>query len=170
MKNLFFLFVISLFLFGTAYAEKCTKEQAKEAVERACKLIEKYGKTALIGKKEKLGGEESIAKWRYCGSLNNYVWVQDTSDEVKMVFHPIKRRLNGKSLKGHPTKATGPDTVKGVSLFEAFDKMAKANPEGAWVNYEWTKPKGEKAEAKVSFVKVCPGAQKWIAGSGIWID
>ncbi len=127
----------------------CTPPEAKASVEKMCKLIGSKGKAAL----------KDIRKYRYCG--RNYVWIQDTTAEIKMVLHPITRRLNGKTLKKHKDE-------KGKFLFIEFDKTAKANKAGGWVNYVWPKPGAEKATAKRSFVKLCPGGLGWVAGSGIW--
>ncbi|WP_127714648.1 cache domain-containing protein [Halobacteriovorax sp. HLS] len=138
--------VFSLCMSNT-FAADCSKEQAKESVEKMCDLIKAKGKGAL--------GE--IGKYRYCGS--NYVWIQDS--DVKMVLHPIKRRLNGKDLKGSKDE-------NGVPLFVEFDKKAKADAAGGWVDYVWAKPGAEKATPKVSYVKKCEGGLNWIAGSGIW--
>lgn len=127
------------------YGAECTKDQAKAAVEKACSLISSKGKDSL----------KEIRKFRYCGS--NYVWIQDK--EIKMVMHPIKPRLNGKSLAKNKDE-------NGKLLFIEFDKTAKGNTEGGWVDYVWPKPGAEKATPKTSFVKMC-GSIEWIAGSGI---
>jgi signal transduction histidine kinase len=129
--------------------EKCSKDQAKEAVLKMCKVIEEKGD----------GAKEDLQKFRFCG--DNYVWVQDS--DVKMVIHPIKPKLNDTDLK--PNK-----DEEGKHLFVEFDKMAKAKKEGGWVDYVWPKPKAEKATPKTSFVKLCGGDKKWIAGSGVWKD
>lgn len=137
-----------LFAAMDSSATHCTKKQAKESVETICKAIEKKGDQA----------KADIKKFRYCG--NNYVWVQDSN--IKMVVHPIKPRLNGKPLNKNKDK-------KGKHLFIEFDKMAKKQKDGGWVNYYWTKPGEEAPTPKTSFVKLCGGKLKWIAGSGIWV-
>ncbi len=140
----------SAMLFSTsAFAETCSKKDARDSVEKICKLIEAKGE----------GAKEEIKAHRHCGT--NYVWVQDTTKEVKMVIHPTNPRLNGKSLTGFKDES-------GFPLFVEFDKTAKAEANGGWVDYLWAKPGAEKATAKISFVKLCPGPLKWIAGSGIW--
>ena len=146
MKRLLLAMVVLSLGITTAQAG-CSKEEAKKSVEKMCALIAKKGDAAIA----------EIKKYRYCD--NNYVWIQDS--DVKMVVHPIKRRLNGKSLKKVKDK-------KGLHLFVEFDKMAKSNPNGGWVDYYWTKPGDEAPTPKTSFVKVCGGDKKWIAGSGIW--
>ena len=146
LKKMLVTSVLGLVCLNVSAAD-CTKDQAKESVEKMCSLIAKKGKGAM----------SEIAKYRFCGS--NYVWIQDK--DVNMVLHPIKRRLNGKSLKANKDE-------NGKALFVEFDKTAKANADGGWVDYVWAKPGAEKATAKVSFVKVCGGDLGWIAGSGIW--
>lgn len=140
-----FLLITFVTTFHTLAAD-CTKDQAKASVEFACDLIAKKGEAAL----------EEIKSYKYC--VDNYVWIQDS--EVKMVLHPIKPRLNGKDLKDNKDPA-------GVHLFVEFDKMAKKDAKGGWVDYMWPKPGAEKATPKVSFVKMCGGAKGWIAGSGV---
>ena len=138
----FALLLTSVYSYG-----KCTKKQAKESVEKMCDVITKKGD----------GAKAELKKYRYCDT--NYVWVQDS--DLKMVIHPIKARLNGRSLKKNKDK-------KGKFLFVEFDKMAKANKDGGWVDYYWTKPGDEKPTPKTSFLKLCAGDKKWIVGSGVW--
>jgi signal transduction histidine kinase len=130
-------------------ADDCKQDQAKEAVLKMCAEIEKDADKGL----------EVVHSFRFCGT--NYVWVQDTSAEIVMVNHPIKPKLNGQ-----PIGKNADDN--GKLLFSEFDKAAKANKDGAWVDYVWPKPGAEKATPKISFVKMCGGTKKWIAGSGVW--
>lgn len=148
MKSL--LFVLTILILNHAQAvEKCTKDQAKEAVLKMCTEIEKDADKGI----------EAVKKFRYCD--DNYVWVQDS--DVKMVVHPIKPKLNGTSLKENKDE-------NGFALFVEFDKKAKAEKDGGWVDYVWPKPQAEKATPKTSFVKKCAGPKSWIAGSGVWKD
>lgn len=148
MKRHFYVTAAILSLLSlNSFSQECKKDEAKAAVEKACKLIEEKGDGAL----------DEIKSYKFCG--DNYVWIQDS--DIKMVLHPIKPRLNGKPL--HESKDPA-----GKLLFVEFDKMAKAKAEGGWVDYQWPKPGAEKATDKVSFVKMCAGPKKWIAGSGVW--
>lgn len=149
MKKHFYVTAAILFTLSSlsTNAAECKKEEAQAAVEKACKLIEAKNEGAL----------DEIKAYKFCG--DNYVWIQDS--DVKMVLHPIKPRLNGKSLMENKDPA-------GKLLFVEFDKMAKANAAGGWVDYQWPKPGAEEATDKVSFVKMCAGPKKWIAGSGVW--
>jgi methyl-accepting chemotaxis protein len=139
---------------GAFAAEVCTKKAAEAKVEEVCKAISEKGDAV---KSDWPAG----LLFSNCG--DNYVWVQDTSAEIKMVMHPIKQRLNGQEIGKQL------DENK-FMLFTEFDKAAKANAKGAWVDYVWAKPGQEKATPKTSFVKICKmkSGTSWIAGSGVW--
>lgn len=143
MKRLF----LGLLVLSSMTSMACSKDDAKAAVEKVCGEIEAKGD----------GAKAMVQEFRFCD--NNYVWVQDS--DVKMVLHPIKGRLNGTDLKGNKDE-------KGKFLFVEFDKTAKAEKAGGWVDYYWTKPGDEGPTPKVSFVKLCGGDKKWIAGAGVW--
>jgi methyl-accepting chemotaxis protein len=142
---------------GSVFAAgECKKEEAKKSVEWACTQIEKDGKKGL----------EAIKNFKYCGQ--NYVWIQD-SPEVRMVLHPIKRKLNHKAHGGRNAKdLKGYKDKKGKAIFIEFDKVAAANAAGGWVDYVWPKPGDEDATPKVSYVKKCAGGLNFVAGSGVW--
>ncbi len=147
---------ISLTMFGQVNAADCTKAEAKKAVEYACEQIEKSGKEGL----------KVIDKYKYCGQ--NYVWIQD-SPGIKIVLHPIKRKLIHKDYGGRNKKDLKSFADKnGKKIFTEFDKMALSTSEGGWVDYVWPKPGAETATPKISFVKKCGGGLNWVAGSGIW--
>jgi signal transduction histidine kinase len=153
--KLFVFALANVVLLSSAFAaDVCSKKATEDKVNEVCADITKKG--AAIKSEWPQG-----LLVKNCG--DNYVWVQDTSADIKMVMHPIKQRLNdtviGKQL----------DENK-VALFAAFDKEAKAKAAGAWVDYVWAKPGAEKATPKTSFVKICKMAsgESWIAGSGVW--
>ncbi len=152
--NLFSKFLAAVVLFGSfvTHAEDvCETKQAKEAVEKMCAYIEKNDIEKSIAE---------VKQFRYCGS--NYVWVQDS--DIKMVVHPTRPKLTGNDLKLEKDNNGSGNKF----LFIEFDKMAKKNKNGGWVDYLWPKPGAEVATAKTSFVKQCKGEKKWIVGSGIW--
>lgn len=150
------LFGISCAIFATsAFAEgQCSKKIVEEKVNEICKEISAKG--------EAIKSEwPASLLFKNCG--DNYIWIQDTSPEIKMVMHPIKQRLVGQEIGKQLDENKFP-------LFAEFDKAAKAKSAGAWVDYVWTKPGAEKATPKSSFVKMCklPNGTNWIAGSGVW--
>lgn len=153
---------ISLVLVGLLFTsvgiaeEPCSKKIVEEKVNDMCKQISKKGEAI------KAEWPQSLL-FKNCG--DNYIWVQDTTADIKMVMHPIKQRLNGQVIGKQL------DENK-VALFAEFDKQAKAKATGTWVDYVWAKPGQEKATPKTSYVKTCklPSGDTWIAGSGIWKD
>lgn len=149
--------LLIFFLTQTVFAsDVCTKETAEKFVQETCNKIE----AANDEKSAKAGWPQSLL-FKNCGE--NYIWVQETSDQIKMIMHPIKQNLNGQSLVTHKDENNFP-------LFVEFDKAAKKNPNGAWVEYLWTKPNVKKATPKISYVKKCrlKNGSEWIAGSGLW--
>ena len=139
---------------ATFAADVCSKAEAEKKVNEICKTIEEKGEAAKADWPAGL-------LFKDCG--DNYVWVQDTAADMKMVMHPVKPKLIGQSL------TTMADENK-FQLFAAFDKEAKAKKDGAWVDYVWPKPGAEKATPKTSYVKLCKmkAGGAWIAGAGIW--
>lgn len=150
--------VLSMLVFGLISnvfaAGACSKKIAEEKVNEVCKAISEKGEAVKSDWPKNLLFEN-------CG--DNYIWVQDTSAEIKMVMHPIKQRLNGNAIGAQVDENKFP-------LFSEFDKAAKAKADGAWVDYVWAKPGQEKATPKTSFVKLCKmkDGSSWIAGSGVW--
>ena len=151
--------VLSLgFAFSSAMAaeQPCSKKIVEDQVNTLC--------SKLVAKGEAVKSEWPAGLlFKNCG--DNYIWVQDTSPEIKMVMHPIKQRLNGQEIGKQA------DENKFL-LFAEFDKAAKAKAGGAWVDYVWAKPGEEKATPKTSYVKMCkmPSGTTWLVGSGVWKD
>ena len=82
--------------------------------------------------------------------------------EPKMVMHPIKPQLNGKSL----VESKDPD---GFPLFIKFVEAVKKTPAGTWVDYKWAKTGEPDATPKTSYVKKCMLDKKEVVvGSGTW--
>ncbi|MGL1957638.1 MAG: methyl-accepting chemotaxis protein [Colwellia sp.] len=89
----------------------------------------------------------------------NYFWVNDFSPT--MLMHPIKPKLNGKSVAA----VKDPD---GTALFVDMVNVVQAKGEG-FVPYKWPKPGVDDPVDKISFVKGFTQWQ-WIIGSGTYID
>jgi methyl-accepting chemotaxis protein len=150
-------FYLSCFLISSTSLlaeEICSKKITEEKVNDVCKQISAKG---VAIKSEWPQG----LLIKNCG--DNYIWIQDTSADIKMIMHPVKQRLNNQSISKQLDENKFP-------LFAEFDKAAKAKAEGAWVDYVWAKPGAEKASPKTSFVKLCklPSGETWLAGSGVW--
>ena len=94
---------------------------------------------------------------RYSGT--EYFWINDM--DVRMVVHPIKPELNGKSL----TDFRDPD---GKALFVEFVDVVRREGAG-YVRYLWPKPGRDKPVEKVSYVA---GFKPWgwVIGTGVYMD
>lgn len=113
---------------------KATPELIKKKVAEAAELLEKEGSKAY----SKFQGKGS--EFLFAGT---YIWIH--SMEGKMLMHPIKPGLNGKSLMGLKDG-------NGKRFFvEMIDKCQKKG-EG-WVDYTWPKPGEKKRSYKISYVK-----------------
>src|SRR6476661_4454565 len=89
MKSMFLAISLGLSFSAMSAEQPCSKKIVEDQVNALCtKLSEK--------------GEALKSEWpagllfKNCG--DNYMWVQDTSPEIKMVFHPIKARLIGQEI------------------------------------------------------------------------
>lgn len=89
---------------------------------------------------------------------DEYFWLQDF--QAKMLIHPIKPELNGRSM----WEFQDPD---GKYIFQLF--AYAVNEGGGFVEYKWPKPGSDHPVAKISYVAMVPG-RDWIIGSGLYID
>jgi methyl-accepting chemotaxis protein len=137
------------------------EEMTKNLIESSYSIIEHYGAKA---EKKELTTEEAqkraladINEIRY--GQNNYFWINDL--DPKMVLHPLKPEMNGKSVANEKDSA-------GKLMFVEMVNVAKSNNEG-FVNYMWAKQEGAKAVQKISFVKLYK-PWGWVIGTGIYVD
>ena len=90
---------------------------------------------------------------------NGYFWINDT--KAVIVMHPTKPALNSKNLDNFKDK-------NGKRIFHEFAKIASKNGSG-FVDYVWPKPGFDKAQAKVSYVKLFK-PYNWVIGTGSYVD
>jgi hypothetical protein len=154
LLKFFLIYICFIFGIKAANINLCSKDSAEKKVSEICREIE----TNLEVSKKKW---PNSLLYKNCG--NNYVWIQGTSSDLKMIMHPIKQRLNGAYIGNLFDENRLP-------LFKTFDREAKKHPEGVWVDYSWPKPDEEKGSPKTSFVKKCKlqNGDFWVVGSGIW--
>ncbi|MCP3874308.1 MAG: hypothetical protein GY699_14285 [Desulfobacteraceae bacterium] len=155
VKKLIIVFmslIVAICFTGNGFAGELTAQLCKEKAIAAGKLIEQQGEEAFASFKEPEG------EFRF-GNGAGYVWVQDL--DAKMLMHPIKPSLDGKSLSG--VKDTN-----GVLFFVAFNETAEENGAG-WVGYLWPKPGEKGTSPKVSYVVLANhGDKDYVVGSGIY--
>jgi methyl-accepting chemotaxis protein len=133
----------------------------RQVVDIAFNLMREYDERIQKGEFSEAEGKkrylDRINKMRY--NKDDYFWVNDM--QPRMIFHPIKRELNGKDL----TMNKDPN---GKQLFVEMVKVCSQSGEG-FVTYEWPKPGFERPVPKISFVRLYK-PWGWMVGSGVYID
>ena len=136
-------------------------QATKAVVEVAYNILQSNLAAAKAGTKtvEKAQADalKQVSELRYHG--NEYFWINDL--DTKVLMHPIKPELNGKS------QAENKDP-NGKRIFVEFVNVSKEKGEGV-VDYMWAKPGSSKPVAKISYVKLMK-EWGWIVGSGIYVD
>jgi hypothetical protein len=137
---------------STATEAMTQPDEIAAKVEEAIALLEKEGSAAF----PKFQGEGS--PFLFSGT---YMWIHSL-DEGVMLMHPMKYKLNGKSIIGLKDK-------KGKRFFATMNKVVKEQGSG-WVEYYWPKPGSDEIVRKVSFVKGCKSAdgQEMVVGCGLY--
>ncbi|MHC1743530.1 MAG: methyl-accepting chemotaxis protein [Syntrophobacteraceae bacterium] len=98
-----------------------------------------------------------VKSLRYGGQ--EYFWINDL--EPKMVMHPFKPELDGKSL------ADNADPT-GKRLFMEMVNACKASG-GGFVHYMWPRGNDKTPIPKISYVKLFE-PWGWVIGSGVYVD
>ena len=144
---------------NTYYRNK--EENVKQTVELAYNLIAEFYDKSAAGEMSKAEAQQSvlnlIKSLRY--NKTEYFWINDL--EPRMILHPIKPELNGKSLKENKDP-------NGKYLFIEMVNTATKKGEG-FVAYQWPKPGHSDPVDKISFIKLFK-EWGWVVGSGIYID
>ncbi len=143
----------------TYYKNK--EDNVKQTVEVAYNILNEFQHKCVNGEMSKSEAQQAalnlIKSLRY--NTNDYFWINDL--EPRMILHPIKPELNGKSLKENKDP-------NGKYLFNEMVKVVKKNGEG-FVSYQWPKPGFSSPVDKISFVKLFKD-WGWIIGSGIYVN
>ena len=131
----------------------CPDSLVQERVDWACRLVQTLGEKAV----------QEVRTMRYdCCGEPDYVWINDLFP--RMITHPMKPTMDGQDLRQNRDPG-------GKRIFVEFVRAAEAHPEGAWVDYSWTKYGDFEPTPKKSWVKKCKvsGTERfWVVGSGTW--
>ncbi len=127
-------------------------ETVMAKVDDACALLQAEGEAAFP--KFKGNGSEFL----YSGT---YIWIHTLKDG-KMLMHPIKHKMEGKTLINLKDK-------KGKRFFVTMNNLVIDKGAG-WVGYWWPVPGTKDIVQKVSYVKKCTMADgtEVVIGSGIY--
>ncbi len=140
-------------------AEKELK--TRQLVQAATGVLDHFQQLAAAGSlseaQAKAQALKTIGALRY--GDNEYFWVNDL--EPRMVMHPFKPELDGKSLRDFKDPA-------GKPLFVDMADMVRRDGAG-FVGYLWPKPGQQAPVPKLSYVQ---GFKPWgwMVGPGIYID
>lgn len=149
-RNIVVSLLFSTVLFSTANADEISEDMVRSLTRKAVELIREQGDDALatIGK---TNGEY------HQGAL--YVFVYD--ENVRMLAHPVKPTLVGKSFKGRPD-------IKGKPFRDEI--VRKALSGGGWTEYVYQKP-GERGLflKKVYSQLAVHAGKKYIVACGKYI-
>jgi len=130
---------------------KPTPEMIIEKVDKAAKMLAEEGTAGFL----KLQGKGS--EYIFAGT---YIWVHDMKGTMQM--HPIKYKLNGKSILGLKDS-------NGKLFFTEMNKVAGEKGAG-WVSYMWPKPGEKDPSEKVSYVRLCKtkDGDELVLGCGVY--
>ncbi|MCD4674412.1 MAG: methyl-accepting chemotaxis protein, partial [Desulfobacula sp.] len=162
------LLVGSISLFIVPLIEKNVIDERKarlqHVIDLSYSMMKKYDQqvtNGIISKKDAMKkARQDIKVLRYGANQSEYIFVI-TSEDCKMVMHPIKPALDGKELSQTKDKM-------GKLLFSEMVEVCKKNSHG-FVNYYWPKPGFENPVPKLSYLKLFE-PWGWIAGTGVYID
>lgn len=162
------LFILTIFFIIFPQFEKNVlrgkREVIKEMTSSAMSLLNSYENEVKMGIIDTATAQElaieSIENLRYGDGMREYFWITDL--EPRMVMHPVRKDLNGKSL----TSFTDPN---GKHLFVEMVNLVKKSNEG-YIDYYWQYHSDSTRQVeKLSFVKVFK-PWGWVVGSGIIIE
>lgn len=140
------------------------KEMIRELTQAA------WSELASLHEEEKRGALDRVAAqaaaagriraMRYGDDSKDYFWISDT--ETRMVMHPYRPELNGRSLVDYSDPA-------GKKLFVEYTKIVATQGDG-YVEYLWQwKDDEQRVVPKLSYVKgFAPWG--WIVGTGIYLE
>jgi methyl-accepting chemotaxis protein len=116
----------------------------------------KLHKDKMSDKELKHRIKELVKSARY--GKSGYFWINDF--KYKMIMHPIKTSLTGKTFINTPK-------VPFVQL--GVDALKKCNCDRTYIKYQFYSPKTKKYEFKVSLVRVFK-PYNWILGTGAYLS
>ncbi len=137
--------------------EAALNDVADIAVTLIKNLDERAQKGEFTEEEAHVRAKEVVRGLRY--AEGEYIFIID--QDAKMIMHPIKPELEGKSVADSKDPS-------GKALFVEMTKVAKDKGEGT-VEYMWPKPGQTAASPKLSYVNLYK-PWGWVVGTGIYID
>ena len=159
------LFIVLFNFFVIPTVEEKLYEEKKNAVRQPvdvayhiiAEYYTKYLNSELSENDAKTQALDAVRDLRF--NEDDYFWINDLYP--KMVMHPFKPELDGKSVKDN-------QDPNGKYLFREMVEVAKRDGAG-YVSYMWPKPGFTEPVEKVSAIKLFK-EWEWVIGSGIYVD
>ncbi len=136
--------------------EKAYVQKQKKILEREVSSVINYLKHHHAQSKQEL--LEYIETIRY--ETNGYIWIHDTD------YY----------LRAHPFRADSIDSydiglkdAMGTLITKKFVDTTVKMPNGAFVEYYWTKPNDAKSSKKIGFFRLYE-KYNWVIGTGLYLD
>lgn len=155
---------ISSFIYFYVFAnfkERLIKQVPQSSVETMVSLIKTFEGHVKTGEMT-IEEAQKVALWaveKIRLENNNYFWVQST--DSKMIFHPIKKEMNGQYV-------SGVKDPNGKSIFSDISALAQSQNQG-WYEYSWEKPGEKGAKRKSSYFHYLP-EWNWVIASGEYYE
>ena len=162
------LFFLSVWLIIIPIVEKNMMDNKKEMIgeltNTAWSLIDEFYQDYTDSMYTKAQAQQlaisKIELMRYGIEGKDYFWISDMSP--KMVMHPYRKDLNGKSLVDY-------EDSNGFKLFVEAARIAEESGEG-YLDYYWQlREDTSHIVQKISYIKAFP-EWNWIVGTGIYIE
>ncbi|MGX1924652.1 methyl-accepting chemotaxis protein [Vibrio sp. NH-7] len=161
--------LLSAILIAMACAYNLLQQRNSSMLERQDKLQAQVESVLSLtqhyyNQRQTLGEEtakqqalKAIEAIRYDG--NNYFWIVD--QQTRVVQHPLKPELNGKTAK---------DFTDGAGKHHWQEMVAISNTpaQKGFLDYQWKSPQGAMKD-KISYVQLFP-EWGWVIGSGILVS
>ena len=93
-----------------------------------------------------------------------YIWINTFEKPYRVVMHPTKPELEGKSLDTPEFNIT----TTGENIYEAFAKLCEEQG-GGFIEYPYEKPGTNMRTSKISYIKLFK-PKNWVIGTGVYID
>ncbi len=162
------LFFVSVWLIIIPIVEKNMmnnkKEMIGELTHTAWSLIDEfyqdYRDSVYTKSEAQRLAISKVELMRYGKESKDYFWISDMTP--KMIMHPYRKDLNGKSLSDY-------EDPKGFKIFVEAARIAKESGEG-YLDYYWQlREDSSRVVQKISYVKAFP-QWNWIVGTGIYVE
>jgi methyl-accepting chemotaxis protein len=151
-----------------SYHARTSKDKIKQEVQSYLKNQTDFMLSIMQGEYDKYHGKvpddqlkeiikNAVKSAKY--GETGYFWINTL--EATIVMHPTNPSLDGKDMNDYKDQ-------NGKRIFFEFAEVAKKQGDG-FVDYVWPKPGFDKAQDKVSYVKLFK-PYNWVVGTGEYVD